>query len=107
MPSELRKLGKTITYWFEKIMAFHEIRITNGPTEGLNNLITRVKRVAFGFTTFDTYRIRALLDAGKPNWRVLDSIVVTRQRGRLFRATENFHRTERTRCERRPMPQAP
>jgi transposase len=55
MPSELRKLGKTITYWFEKIMAFHEIRITNGPTEGLNNLITRVKRVAFGFTTFDTY----------------------------------------------------
>ncbi|MGC8464421.1 MAG: transposase [Acidimicrobiales bacterium] len=77
MPSELRKLGKTITYWFEKIMAFHEIRITNGPTEGLNNLIKRVKRVAFGFTNFDNYRIRALLYAGKPNWRVLDSIVVT------------------------------
>ncbi len=76
MPSELRRLGKTIKYWFEKIMAFHEERMTNGPTEGLNNLIKRVKRVAFGFTNFDNYRIRALLYGGKPNWRVLDSIVV-------------------------------
>ncbi len=77
MLSELRKLSKTITYWFDKIMAFDEIRITNGPTEGLNNLIKRVKRVAFGFTNFDNYRIGALLYGGKPNWRVLDSIVVT------------------------------
>jgi transposase len=33
--------------------------------------------VAFGFTNFKNFRIRALLYAGKPNWRVLDSIVVT------------------------------
>ena len=32
--------------------------------------------IAFGFTNFENYRIRALLYAGKPNWRVLDSIVV-------------------------------
>jgi len=36
-----------------------------------------VKRVAFGFTNFENFRIRALLYAGKPNFRVLDSIVVT------------------------------
>ena len=36
-----------------------------------------VKRVAFGFTNFENFRIRALLYAGKPNVRVLDSIVVT------------------------------
>ena len=35
-----------------------------------------VKRVAFGFTNFENFRIRALLYAGKPNVRVLDSIVV-------------------------------
>jgi transposase len=42
----------------------------------MNNLLTRVKRVAFGFTNFDNFRIRALLYAGKPSFRVLDSIVV-------------------------------
>jgi len=33
-----------------------------------------VKRVAFGFTNFNNYRIRALLYAGKPNWRLLNTI---------------------------------
>ena len=42
-----------------------------GPTEAMNNLIKRVKRVAFGFTSFRTYRIRALLYAGKPDWSLL------------------------------------
>ena len=37
----------------------------------MNNLIKRVKRVAFGFTSFRTYRIRALLYAGKPDWSLL------------------------------------
>jgi len=76
MPKELQSLARTIERWFEKIMAFHFARVTNGPTEGLNNLIKRVKRVGFGFTNFRNYRLRALLYAGKPNWRVLDSIVV-------------------------------
>ena len=49
--------------------------MSNGPTEGMNNLLKRVKRVAFGFTNFENFRIRALLYAGKPNFRVLDSIV--------------------------------
>ncbi len=35
-----------------------------------------IKRIRFGFRNFDNYRIRALLYAGKPNWRVLGSIVV-------------------------------
>jgi transposase len=52
-------------------------RSPNGPTEGMNNLLKRVKRVAFGFTNFENFRFRALLYAGKPNWCVLDSIVVT------------------------------
>lgn len=77
MGKELQRLGRTIERWFEKIMAYHLARVTNGPTEGLNNLIKRVKRVGFGFKNFRHYRIRALLYAGKPNWRVLESIVVT------------------------------
>lgn len=31
----------------------------------------RVKRAAFGFSNFTHYRIRSLLDAGKPNWDLL------------------------------------
>jgi transposase len=76
MPPEVQKLGRTIRTWFQKIVNFHLARMSNGPTEALNNLIKRVKRVAFGFRNFKNYRIRALLYAGRPNWRVLGSIVV-------------------------------
>ena len=76
MPPELRRLGKTISTWFAKLCNFHLARVSNGPTESLNNLIKRIKRIGFGFRNFENYRIRALLYAGKPNWRVLGSIVV-------------------------------
>jgi transposase len=61
---------------FDKICTYHTARVSNGPTEALNNLIKRIKRIGFGFRNFNNYRIRALLDAGKPNWRVLGSIIV-------------------------------
>ena len=76
MPPELRKLGATLRNWFDKICNYHIARISNGPTEALNNLIKRIKRIGFGFTNFENYRVRALLYAGKPNWRVLGSIIV-------------------------------
>jgi transposase len=76
MPPEIQRLGRTLQAWFEKIANFHLARVSNGPTEALNNLIKRIKRIGFGFRNFENYRIRALLYAGKPNWRVLGSIVV-------------------------------
>ena len=76
MPPEIKRLGRTIRQWFDKIANFHIARVSNGPTESLNNLIKRIKRIGFGFRNFKNYRIRALLYAGKPNWRVLGSIVV-------------------------------
>ena len=76
MPPEIQRLGRTIKHWFDKIANFHLARVSNGPTEALNNLIKRIKRIGFGFRNFENYRIRALLYAGKPNWRVLGSIVV-------------------------------
>jgi transposase len=76
-PFEVRRLARTLQNWFDPIVAWHVAKVSNGPTEGMNNLLKRVKRVAFGFTNFENFRIRALLYAGKPNFRVLDSIVVT------------------------------
>ena len=76
-PPEIRQLGRTITRWRTQIAAWHQAHVSNGPTEAANNLIKRVKRVAFGFTRFRNYRIRALLYAGKPNWDLLATITPT------------------------------
>ncbi|MCB1261963.1 MAG: ISL3 family transposase, partial [Acidimicrobiales bacterium] len=73
-PPEIRQLGRTILRWSDPIAAWHHARVTNGPTEAINNLIKRVKRVAFGFRRFAHYRIRALLYAGRPNWDLLATV---------------------------------
>jgi len=71
-PPEIRRLGRTITKWRHQIAAWHQAKFTNGPTEAVNNLIKRVKRVAFGITNWTNYRTRSLLYAGQPNWSLLD-----------------------------------
>ena len=73
-PPEVRQLGRTIKHWAAQISAWHAARVSNGPTEAVNNLIKRIKRVGFGFTRFANYRIPVLLHAGKPNWDLLATI---------------------------------
>ena len=73
-PPEVRSLGRTLHRWRLEITAWHACHFSNGPTEAMNNLIKRVKRVAFGFSNFRNYRVRALLYAGKPDWSLLSSI---------------------------------
>ena len=73
-PPEINQLGRTIARWTPQITNWHISKVTNGPTEALNNLIKRIKRTAFGFRNFSNYRIRALLYAGKPNWNLLATI---------------------------------
>ena len=68
---ELRRLGRTLTRWHTPIVNWHHARVSNGPTKAIKNLITRVKRAAFGFRRFAHYRVRALLYAGKPDWILL------------------------------------
>ena len=73
-PPEINKLGRTIGRWTRQITIWHISKVTNGPTEALNNLIKRIKRAAFGFRNFANYLIRALLYAGKPNWDLLATV---------------------------------
>ena len=49
LPPEVNRLGRTIARWATQIVNWHLSAVTNGPTEGLNNLIKRTKRAAFGF----------------------------------------------------------
>jgi transposase len=74
MPIEVRRLGRTIRRWRDQIVAWHRSHVSNGPTEAVNNLVKRVKRVAFGMRRFRNYRIRALLYTGQPNWSMLDTL---------------------------------
>jgi len=73
-PIEARSLGRTLLRWKTEIAAWHQAHVSNGPTEAVNNLIKRVKRAAFGFTSFRNYRIRSLLYAGKPRWHLLATV---------------------------------
>jgi transposase len=70
-PSEVRQLGRTLRRWRSQIAAWHDAQVSNGPTEALNNLAKRIKRVAFGMTNFRNWRIRVLLYAGRPDWGLL------------------------------------
>src|SRR5438067_7524339 len=47
-----------------QIAAWHQARFTNAPTEAANNLIKRVKRVAFGFTRFRNYADPRIMPMG-------------------------------------------
>jgi transposase len=73
-PIEVRSLGRTLARWFDEITNWHKAFVSNGPTEAVNNLIKRIKRVGFGFRSFNHYRIRTLLYAGRPNWDLLPTI---------------------------------
>ena len=73
-PPELRRLGRTLTRSHSPIANWHHARISNGPTEAVNNLIERVKRAAFGIRRFAHHRVRAHLYAGKPDWTLLNGL---------------------------------
>jgi transposase len=73
-PIEVNSLGRTIDRWLEQIVAWHQAFVSNGPTEAINNLIKRIKRIGFGFRRFASYRIRVLLYAGRPNWDLLATV---------------------------------
>jgi len=38
-PIEVRSLGRTLRRWHHQIVAWHQARVSNGPTEATNNLI--------------------------------------------------------------------
>ncbi len=42
--AEVRSLGRTLKSWRKEILAYHDTGASNGPTEGLNLCIKKVKR---------------------------------------------------------------
>lgn len=65
---EIRSLGRTLAKWRDEIINHHTTGASNGPTEGLNLLVKKVKRAGHGFRSFTNYRLRILLHAGGVDW---------------------------------------
>ena len=62
---ELIRLARTIDSWREELLAYFDTGgVSNGPTEAINLLIKKIKRVGHGFRNFDNYRLRLLLHCG-------------------------------------------
>jgi transposase len=78
---EVRALGRTLARWRTEILNRHRTGASNGPTEGLNLLIKKVKRAGHGFRSFTNYRLRILLHAGgvrRPPTRPLPPFIRSR-----------------------------
>ena len=65
---ELLRLARTLDAWREELLAAFTPTgrrgVSNGPTEAVNALIKKVKRVGHGFRNLDNYRLRLLLAVG-------------------------------------------
>jgi transposase len=63
--AELSRLARTVKAWEVELLAWHATGgCSNGPTEAVNLLIKKVKRVGHGFRNFINYRLRLLLHCG-------------------------------------------
>lgn len=55
----------TLKNWFDLILNYFLERWTNAFAEGVNNKIQLIKRRAFGFTNFDHFRLRILVECAR------------------------------------------
>ncbi len=65
--AQIRTLGHTLERWSEEILNHHRTGASNGPTEGMNLCVKRIKRAGRGFSCFEHYRLR-VLHAGGVTW---------------------------------------
>ena len=57
---EIKTLRRTLLKWREEILNYFLTGLTNGRTEGYNNLAKLVQKRAFGYKNFRNYRLRLL-----------------------------------------------
>jgi transposase len=81
--AELVALAGTISAWEPQILAYHSTGgASNGPTEAVNLIIEKTRRIGHGFRSFTNYRLRLLLACGV-TW---ETTPVARIRGRQPRS---------------------
>lgn len=58
----LNKFVNTFTNWYKYILNYFDGRWSNGMVEGINNRIKMMKRRAFGYNDFQSFRTRVLVE---------------------------------------------
>jgi transposase len=80
---EVARLGRTLTTWRREYLAYFDTgRASNGPTEAINLLIEKIRRVGHGYRNWHNYRLRLLLHCGI-QWPTLLTPRIRRRRPRL------------------------
>lgn len=68
---QVARLGRTLATWRREYLAYFDTdRASNGPTEAINLLIEKVRRVGHGYRNWHNYRLRLLLHCGT-SWDTL------------------------------------
>jgi hypothetical protein len=67
-PVGVRSLGRTLYRWRLEITALHPTGASNGPTEAMNNMIKRVKRVKRAGFLRVAMRKSPLVATKSPRW---------------------------------------
>jgi transposase len=63
--TEVARLGRTLRSWRREYLAYFDTgRASNGPTEAMNLLIEKVRRVGHGYRNWHNYQLRLLLHCG-------------------------------------------
>jgi transposase len=57
---EIKTLRKTLMKWRDEILRYFETGLTNARVEGFNRKCKLIQRKAYGFKSFENYRLRAL-----------------------------------------------
>jgi transposase len=80
---EVARLGRTLAVWRKEFLAYFDTgRASNGPTEAVNLLVEKIRRIGHGYRRFDHYRLRLLLHCGI-DWPTLVPPRIRRRRPRF------------------------
>lgn len=80
---EVARLGRTLATWRREYLAYFDTnRASNGPTEAINLLIEKIRRIGHGYRRFDHYRLRLLLHCGT-EWPTITTPRIRRRRPRF------------------------
>lgn len=80
---ELVRLGRTLRSWQSEWLAYFDTAgASNGPTEAMNLLIDKIRRLGHGFRNYHNYRLRLLLYCGV-DWQTDPTPRIRRRRPRM------------------------
>ena len=80
---EIARLGRTLRVWQGELLAYFDTDgASNGPTEAMNLIIEKTRRIGHGYRNFANYRLRLLLHCGV-DWQTPTTPRIRNRRPRL------------------------